>query len=477
MIPIDRGEDRLRRLQKADEYKRMLQDQQQLNFQLSQKQGQVAASFGQADFHEQRFQQPYQETHTTMSYNFLIDDPNPNADYNPHKPYMKPRNHDPRTVVAPPFPSATAPYSDPSPPRGRQFQPQPPIEAPTMSSRSPPSKSPPRRLFSHTHDSPEEWERYLEKKRQQEWNKNVLEEQIRERRERLSAEARDRDELDSAEQRKYQPAPSPAAALSGAKSPKKKKNLSHLESSVFGDDAPEAESYPYPHSHPKDDNVTLTPSRKLHSASVPSSLASSHSSSLSSPPRVVNSTVIASPTLSPTYASAPPSSLLSEDNFRELEALRQVAVSQARELQFVKARLSGLEEGKNMFAILAAETAPKKTKQTLEHSLASLSPSQSLALGRSPLRESFGRSPPFRPSLPSEEDDCLPFDSTLIPADPVSDRDSGAGAAFGGYAVPTASMMTSNFGLTSFEKTFNPAKFEGRRDDALESFLTAFQNR
>ena len=445
----------------------------------------------QPSYPSQQHQQPY-----NRPYNILVDDPNPN-NYNPHQPYLKPRLHDPRSLlVGQPFPVAAPPPNQyqSSPPRGRNPVTQP-FSSPGRSG-SPPSVSPPRRLFSHAHDSPEEWERFVEKKRQQESNKAILEEQIRERRERQANEARERGELDYAEQRKYemQTQASPSATVLGSG---KKKNLSHLNSSVFGDlDAPEAgrqqqqqqqqwQQQQQQQQQQQDLSVVASPTRSQKSQS-----------SYPSPPRVQPGG--SSPTLSPTHSTSslsPSKMMMSEEGARELESLRQVAVSQARELLVVKARLTGLEEGRHLFETMAAETKPKTKQQSptkhqppqySQSPLSSFSPSSSSSssssagiLGQSPLRQSFGRSPPFRASLQpgAEEDDRLPSDSALIPADPVSASDGGAAAAFGGYAVATAGMMMSNFGLTSFDKTFNPGKFEGRKSDALEQLLTDFQNR
>ena len=288
-------------------------------------------------------------------------------------------------------------------------------------------------LFNHAYDSPEEKESLFLKRQRQRDLRAVLESQVREKEERRRGDKLKREEEDRYE----------------------------LELELGSAQFPSS----YPHNVP----MASTDMRALKSSSSPMMLTSDGGSGavlgdlLSSPihARLNRDDGIPS-------ANGKDYEELKEEHIEREETLLRTIKDQGAEIEKLTQQLQGLQEGRNLFSTTII------TPRNPDSSIYLVSPMKRSHITYRVAHGEEDYAPPDSTELKSTSQ-YFPVGhtsslvtSTALEIDEIMPSPDKK-------AVVSSTLLQSSFGLTPFEKSYKSNQYESRNEEALESFLRAFQ--
>ncbi len=147
-------------------------------------------------------------------------------------------------------------------------------------------------------------------------------------------------------------------------------------------------------------------------------------------------------------------------------SLMETIERQSDEIRRLESQLDGVREGRQIF----------EGEMRADH----VNPS-SLSFAVSPIKLNRKIAPSKELPVSLESGPELQSDSQYVPLTSAPTMYNSSSITYGTTIPPpsmnvSTSMLQSSFGLTSFDKTFNKNQYENRREEALESFLYAFQS-
>ncbi|GMI07525.1 hypothetical protein TrLO_g8244 [Triparma laevis f. longispina] len=301
------------------------------------------------------------------------------------------------------------------------------------------------KLFNHSYDSPEEKESLSLRRQRQRELRRVLEDQIREKEERRAMEKKKKEEEERLELEQMH-AEVMGEPFSGYETEIAKEMISERAGNK-----------------PGGTSISSSSSLKVDVGGV-----NALNSLLNSPIRTK---------IVPSDYSSDGEKITEQGNLAVQEALVEkqetllrTIKDQSQEIEHLTQKLQGIEEGRNLFS----ETISPRNPDSF---ISLFSP-----IKKSLNRNSHEQHHQTNDHVPSfENSQELRSSSEYVPLASAPALITTNSFSMEGFplhsdnTIVSSKTLQSSFGLTSFQKTYNQNQYENRKEEALESFLRAFQ--